>query len=81
MKIPPYISTFPLFSAFVGGFAALIFLPVPPASAHDIFVVAQAEISEKEAYEASKELGTIEAWEAFLTIFPPAFAPTLPVFT
>ena len=32
-----------------------------------------SEISAKEAFEAAKELGTVEAWEAFLKSFPTGF--------
>ncbi len=32
-----------------------------------------SEISAKEAFEAAKELGTVEAWEAFLRSFPTGF--------
>jgi hypothetical protein len=32
-----------------------------------------AQVSEKEAFESAKELGTIEAWEAFLTNYPTGF--------
>jgi hypothetical protein len=32
-----------------------------------------SEISAKEAFEAAKELGTLEAWEAFLANFPTGF--------
>ena len=34
-------------------------------------------VSEKEAFEAAKELGTIEAWEAFLNNFPKGFRADL----
>jgi len=36
-----------------------------------------AGVSEKEAFEAAKELGTIEAWEAFLNRFPSGFRADL----
>jgi VHL beta domain len=32
-----------------------------------------AQVSEKEAFESAKELGTIEAWEAFLSNYPTGF--------
>lgn len=48
--------------------SATLTLPVPAA--------AQA-VSEKEAFESAKELGTIEAWEAFLTNFPKGFRADL----
>src|SRR4051794_39896210 len=32
-----------------------------------------SEISAKDAFEAAKELGTIQAWEAFLASFPTGF--------
>ena len=52
-------------------------LAVPSVQAQDKIVVAQSDISEKEAYEAAKELGTIEAWEAFLENFPKGFRADL----
>jgi len=36
-----------------------------------------AGVSQKEAFEAAKELGTIEAWEAFLNRFPSGFRADL----
>ena len=35
------------------------------------------DISEKEAFDSAKELGTIEAWEAFLNAFPSGFRADL----
>ncbi len=35
------------------------------------------EISEKEAFDSAKELGSIEAWEAFLNVFPTGFRADL----
>lgn len=58
--------------------AILAFNPLAlPAHAQNVIVVAQSGISEKEAYEAAKELGTIEAWEAFLENFPKGFRADL----
>ena len=37
----------------------------------------ESGISEREAYDAAKELGTIEAWEAFLENFPDGFRADL----
>ena len=39
--------------------------------------LAAGDVSEKEAFEAAKELGTIEAWEAFLTNFSTGFRADL----
>ncbi|MEG6508246.1 hypothetical protein V6C03_04610 [Methyloligella sp. 2.7D] len=36
-----------------------------------------SEISEKEAFESAKELGTVEAWDAFLSSFPTGFRADL----
>lgn len=64
-------------------FVALLFavsLPFhisPAFAAEGSMVVAQSTITEKEAYEAAKELGTIEAWEAFLNNFPKGFRADL----
>lgn len=41
------------------------------------FQIAQSTVTEKEAFEAAKELGTIEAWEAFLNNFPKGFRADL----
>ena len=55
-----------------------IFLTVaPPALPVDLTwnrsAFAQAETSAREAFEAAKELGTPEAWNAFLVNFPSGF--------
>ncbi|MBC7832299.1 MAG: hypothetical protein H7Y62_09805, partial [Hyphomicrobium sp.] len=34
---------------------------------------APADVSAKEAFEAAKELGTVEAWEAFIASYPEGF--------
>ena len=50
------------------------------AQAPETFRLAQASgsgVTEKEAFEAAKELGTIEAWEAFLNNFPEGFRADL----
>jgi hypothetical protein len=46
-------------------------LPVDPLWNRSAF--AQGDISTREAFEAAKELGTPEAWRAFLTSFPNGF--------
>jgi hypothetical protein len=40
---------------------------------HSSAIAQPAEVSAKEAFEAAKELGTVEAWEAFLKSFPTGF--------
>jgi len=63
--------------------AAFLFVPVAlSAEGHksgveprSAFVVAQAGSSEaeKDAFESAKELGTVEAWDAFLSNYPDGF--------
>jgi peptidoglycan hydrolase-like protein with peptidoglycan-binding domain len=64
-------------AALVCLFSAFVVFPLASARAQNPIVVAQSDISEKEAYEAAKELGTIEAWEAFLNNFPKGFRADL----
>lgn len=45
-----------------------VWLGIPPAF---------AQISEKDAFESAKELGTTEAWQAFLNSFPDGFRADL----
>ena len=45
----------------------------PAASADEVQPAASADVSAKEAFEAAKELGTVEAWEAFITNYPDGF--------
>ena len=40
---------------------------------HNSALAQTADVSAKEAFEAAKELGTVEAWEAFLKSFPTGF--------
>lgn len=51
----------------------------PPAKAEKAAEksAAAGDISEKEAFEGAKELGTVEAWEAFLNTFPSGFRADL----
>src|SRR3981081_1768020 len=51
--------------------AAPAALPVDPAWNRSAF--AQGDISAREAFDAAKELGTPEAWNAFLMSFPNGF--------
>jgi hypothetical protein len=51
--------------------AAPAALPIDPA--WNPSALAQGETSAREAFEAAKELGTPEAWNAFLTSFPRGF--------
>ena len=56
-------------------FGALSLLPLAPLPSP--LMADDGDISEKEAFESAKELGTIEAWEAFLTNFPSGFRADL----
>ena len=49
--------------------------PEPEAadSADEAQPAARADVSAKEAFEAAKELGTVEAWEAFIASYPEGF--------
>ena len=49
--------------------------PEPEAveSAAEAPPAASADVSAKEAFEAAKELGTVEAWEAFVANYPDGF--------
>ena len=44
-----------------------------PLSHHHSALAQAAEVSSKEAFEAAKELGTAEAWNAFLESYPSGF--------
>ncbi len=59
------------------GVAALLLPALAPAQLsgpHRGAAVAQTNASaEKEAFDAAKELGTVEAWDAFLSNFPTGF--------
>ena len=44
-----------------------------PLSHHHDALAQAAEVSSKEAFEAAKELGTAEAWNAFLESYPSGF--------
>jgi peptidoglycan hydrolase-like protein with peptidoglycan-binding domain len=61
--------------------ALVAFLASPPGSIHAAetapIQIAANDVTEKEAFEAAKELGTIEAWEAFLTNFSTGFRADL----
>jgi hypothetical protein len=56
---------------------ALVLLPNTKSFAQGKIVIAQSTITEKEAYDAAKELGTIEAWEAFLNTYSTGFRADL----
>jgi hypothetical protein len=49
----------------------------PKAEASKSASPGPSDVSEKDAYEAAKDLGTLEAWEAFLTRFPTGFRADL----
>jgi len=73
-----------LVAALVGGFS-LVSPPLYVAHEGDgitwrfsqAFAQSAGEITEKEAFDSAKELGTIEAWEAFLKSFPSGFRADL----
>ena len=75
----PALKAFALRGALIG--AALLIQPLHPGdglSWHYAAAVAQAApekptASEKEAFESAKELGTVEAWDAFLANYPTGF--------
>jgi hypothetical protein len=53
---------------------AMLFL----GTALPVLAAAQdADVSVKEAFDAAKELGTVEAWDAFLSIYPTGFHANL----
>ena len=45
----------------------------PPEAAESEDKAPPADVSAKEAFEAAKELGTVEAWEAFIASYPEGF--------
>ena len=56
----------------------LAFVTEAPAASEGREVhVAQSDAAEKEAFESAKALGTVEAWDAFLTHFPGGFRADL----
>jgi len=65
LAIVPLVTPAP-WSAFAG-----------PRPAEEIRIAQAGNISEKEAFEAAKELGTVEAWKAFLENFPTGFRADL----
>ena len=73
----PALKAFALRGALIG--AALLLQPLHPGdglSWHYAAAVAAPEkptASEKEAFESAKELGTVEAWDAFLSNYPTGF--------
>ena len=66
-----------LLGSFICVLIAMSTTAVPVSAADSELVVAQAAITEKEAYDAAKELGTLEAWEAFLLNYPKGFLADL----
>lgn len=54
------------------GIAALV-----PATAAAADSTAASDAAEKEAFDAAKELGTVEAWQAFVTRYPSGFRADL----
>src|SRR4249920_2734988 len=46
---------------------------MPAMAAWPCSSLAQSGPSEKEAFEAAKSLGTVEAWDAFLSNYPTGF--------
>ena len=61
----------------VATLAVLIALPLPLAAQSGGDAGTADAISEKEAFAAAKELGTIEGWNAFLKSFPSGFRSDL----
>ncbi len=53
--------------------AIFLSLAVPAGLAWSPPALAQDDITAREAFEAAKELGTLEAWQAFLKNFPTGF--------
>jgi hypothetical protein len=52
---------------YLAGFAAVLTIPLAGVA------LAQPADAEKQAFEAAKELGTVEAWDAFLANYPTGF--------
>jgi hypothetical protein len=74
----PALKTIALRGALIGTALLLPLCPGDGPSWHYQAAVAQAAsekpgASEKEAFEAAKELGTVEAWNAFLANYPTGF--------
>ena len=57
--------------------AALTALPPATGTIWNAHAIAQDELSAREAFEAVKELGTVEAWNAFLKSYPNGFLADL----
>lgn len=51
--------------------------PAPAAAARQGALAQEGDVSAKEAFEAAKELGTVEAWNAFLASYPTGFLADL----
>jgi len=51
----------------------LAVLAIPAAAVGPSVAFAASAMSEKEAFEAAKALGTVEAWDAFLSNYPSGF--------
>ncbi|MDX2308973.1 MAG: hypothetical protein NW216_12090 [Hyphomicrobium sp.] len=50
-----------------------VLLPAPGSGHRSIALAEEAQSEEKQAFEAAKELGTVEAWDAFLANYPNGF--------
>ncbi len=53
--------------------AAPVALPFGSGGAWTGGALAQDELTARQAFDAAKELGTVEAWNAFLKAFPDGF--------
>ena len=70
----PSATTFPLRALLAG--AALLLLPHSPGERSTTFATAAAQApdtAEKDAFQAAKDLGTADAWNAFLANYPKGF--------
>lgn len=77
MKISIRLYGVPILAVLACMLAAFILLANTQVFAQSQIVIAQSDITEKEAYDAAKELGTIEAWEAFLNSYSTGFRADL----
>lgn len=69
-----------MIAAFFGRMSCAVFLLVPAIAlietsftAHGIARAEPSSSAEKDAFESAKELGTVEAWDAFLSNYPTGF--------
>jgi hypothetical protein len=72
MTCPP-ISALRIGLGFVAFVLPTLVLPAIDSPLHVSSFAAPADSAEKEAFEAAKALGTVEAWDAFLSHYPSGF--------